>query len=152
SPQSLRELGPHLAAVPISHLTSVGDALDFIRQSTAAEATHKVDAIREAYLRAQPTSMAYPIDQVAALRWGAASNLPEFSDLYALAVDSASSPVAKFADPVAVVSSFLSAVACDAAQTSAIAAALKERFDRQIEPVGTLHLERIEMTPVGIEH
>src|SRR5262249_5992993 len=94
----------------------------------------------------------YPIDQVAALRWGAASNLPEFRDLYALAVDSASSPVAKFADPVAVVSSFLSAVACDAAQTSAIAAALKERFDRQIEPVGTLHLERIEMTPVGIEH
>lgn len=86
---------------------------------------------------------------VAALHWAIAQKLPQVDELYALATSLMNLPAA-YVGPMAAIPPLLSDSVASATVTSHLVDGFLDQF--HVEPIGRLHLERLEMTPVGVEH
>jgi Type II secretion system (T2SS), protein G len=163
SPVATQQNASLLADVSMDDLANLGYTLAEIRRGVADTVKSKVQAIEQHYqqtLRTSPqgTSIASPSGPAMrhqtfsdAAIWAMANNLPAFNDLYALTLTHAPNPTAvAVMHPVSVVASMVNGLANQGTDTSAIVDSFVASW--HIEPVGRLHLERLEMTPVGIEH
>lgn len=84
------------------------------------------------------------------IQWGLAQGLPQIEELYthARALTPAASSLSALGTQ-AVLLDFLSRVQIWGAATESAASGFQEH--RDIQPIGRLHLERLDMTPVGLE-
>jgi type II secretory pathway pseudopilin PulG len=99
---------------------------------------------------AASAKMAPLITVSAALRWAADTNHPQFEALHSLAVArTPADAVLSNIDRASQAATGLMKIAGQPDQTQGILSAFNHYLP--IEPVGRLHLERIEMTPAGIE-
>jgi hypothetical protein len=163
SPVAMERFGPLLATVSAEDLATLGYALTDIRRETANTVATKIQEIEHHYQQAlnsssqvsreiTPSALTSPAPaHTDAVSWAMARNLPAFRDLYSTALTHTPNLLVLAPMRPAMV---INQVVNDLIRNYTGTAANTDSFiaRQRIEPVGWLHLERMEMTPVGIEH
>lgn len=167
---AMRRYGPLLADLSSEELIKVGNAVHRIRLTFAADVEEKLrdlqDRFQEAVTSTHPSSGAkeravrVEISAEAAVAWAKAEGLPVYEERrniaerlrfpYAAMSALAGHGKALTAISDAEISNLPQRLDQRATLTANLASAFQ--YQAQIEPVGQLHLERLEMTPAGIEH
>lgn len=163
SPEATQQNASLLADVSANDLANLGYTLAEVRRGVSDTVKSKVQEIEQYYQQTlhtspQGTQAATPSDLAVrhqtffgAATWAMANNLSAFNDLYTLTLTHAPNTTAvAVMHPVSVITSMVNGLVTQGTDTSAIVDSFVASW--HIEPVGRLHLERLEMTPVGIEH
>ncbi len=159
---AIRRYGPLLARVPPDKLIRIGNALVEMRRAVAVEMRDKLRELQDKHAEAQAISgrAATETSAEAAVTWARDERLPAYDDLQSITLQWLSAPGIEVAGtgqgtlPAVISPALISDLPRVLEQRANQIAILISSFDYQvqIEPVGQLHLERIEMTPAGIEH
>jgi Type II secretion system (T2SS), protein G len=166
---TMRRYGPLLANVSPEELIKVGNALAEMRSAVAADVRNKLHELQDRFAEASrsavsggasniPSTVPVPMD--AAVKWAMDERLPVYDEIQSIAARLLSAPDIGIAQasagtlPMAISPVAISDLPRVLDQWASRAVNLVSAFQYQvqIEPVGELHLERIEMTPAGIEH
>jgi hypothetical protein len=155
SPSSTQQNAPLLATVTGDQLTAFGRALVDLRKSVADTIRACVQEIISAYQRDHlPSTTMVVLSNPSFLdmaKWAYASQNSAFKDLYQIVLANADNPlIAQTLNPVNLVATTVNSLIQLATTTADTVDGFLNKF--QTEQVGRLHLERLEMTPVGIEH
>lgn len=167
---AMQQYGPLLTDVSPEELIKVGNTLHQIRLNLAADVGQKLrdlhDRFQEIVTPALPSRGSTENDigakasAEAAVAWARAEGLPVYEELRNIAASLRSSSAALSAlagpgpglMPISHVEIVNLPQRLDQRATLTANLASTFQYQAQIEPVGQLHLERIEMTPAGIEH
>jgi hypothetical protein len=161
---TVQRYGPLLASISPAALLQVGRTLFELRSAVAADARNKLQALEDRFTASLPTGTANippTVPGAAAVQWAIDERLPLYDELQDIAATLYSPPpiaaaiqVGARAQPMVISPSIISdlprALDQRVGQTANVLNAFQ--YQAQIEPVGQLHLERLEMTPAGIEH
>lgn len=162
SPLATQQQAPLLANTCVEDLAALGNALADIRRKIAGEVRAYVEEIESKYqsrsgarpqpgLLTQAAPAGYSPTFLDAVAWAYANHLPAFTQLYKITLAHATHPLSALVmDPVSLIGPLVTGLIHADTDTNAMVDSFVSSF--QIEPVGRLHLERLEMTPVGIEH
>lgn len=166
----MRRYGPLLANLRPEQLITIANALAEMRRAAAVDARTKLRELQDHYTQVlgsatssgmpRVATAGRPISIEAAVTRARDEHLPAYDELQSIAVRLLSAPNIEAAPtsggtlPVVVSPALISDLPRRleqlANQTVSLANVFK--YQAQIEPVGQLHLERIEMTPAGIQH
>ncbi len=149
SPALMVTHGPLLANASVAALETLGRELHNARQTKVATAATSLTTIVRAYADSKNTAPEL-VDQSQALQWAVKVQHPAWATLRQLSTDFSTGPTITKAGGVAPnITSILHDLGQDASATKTHIDDFLLQFSFQ--PVGWLHLERLEMTPVGIE-
>jgi hypothetical protein len=166
---AMRRHGPALASTSAEELIQVGNDLAAMRRALAADASRKLRDFQDRFAEsprgaasqgASNSTASAPPSADAAVKWAEAERLPEYDELRDLAanlisptdtgVTQGGAGALPLAMPPSVIRDLPRMLEQRASRTASLVSAFK--YQSQIQPVGQLHLERLEMVPVGIEH
>ena len=169
---TMQQYGRLLASVSAEELTEFGNALQEIRVGLASDARQKLQTIQHRFEDAMPTASSASAQHApltgqmsaeAGLEWARAKGLPIYNELR----DIAASLRAPLGGTLAPTNAGTTLTVISVAEISSIPERLDQRANLAVnlvnvfedkmssDPigrVGELHLERLEMTPAGIEH
>lgn len=162
---TIRRYGPFLASVSFEDLIKVGNALAEMRGAVAVDIRNKLHELQDRFTEAtsstvsegNPLSIA-PVSIEAAVKWAMDEHLPIYDELQDMAMRLFSVSDLAAAQSRGTLSVLSPKVISNLPQildqrVNQIANLISANQDPPvITPVGELHLERIEMTPVGVEH
>lgn len=152
STSAMERYAPVLRNVAPPMIQAFGEAVLRVRQATSTLAAAHLSKIEVTFSEAVASEAEGARGTFDAMRWAIDSNLDSARELLHLAGPHANveSIAARKSEPDELARAFVAHADDVVKCTKKILSGLIDRF--HIEPVGRLHLERIEMTPIGIEH
>ncbi|VWD31132.1 type II secretion system protein GspG [Burkholderia lata] len=143
------KFGPLMAEVSPSDLAKLAQAVSDARRARAKTLNAHVQSVVAAFQKAKPNVHGRPAD---ALNWGLAQKDGNALHLLRVAIDKTVATGVDLGktDTGTAIVTHVAKAAQSSSDTLNILNGFLDSF--KAEPVGRLHLERIEMTPVGIEH
>ena len=155
NPATTMKYAPLLGAVTNEDLATLGRAVADGRATIAAEVQQLSDQLLDDYKSQLPGGFGGTAGAGAiyfeAAKWGKTNDTSVFQKLYAYAKAYAADAIAaNSTDPAWAVACVTRALTSLQSCTTNLVTTFVA--SSSVEPVGRLHLERMEMTPVGIEH